>query len=78
MKYAFIRSELTAYPLSVVCRVLGVTQSGYHAWNGRLPSRRQCERDSLSRDIHRIFEAQRGPPCGRIVVASIESELWGQ
>ena len=60
MKYAFIRVELTAYPLSVVCPVLGVTESGYHAWNGRVPSLRQRERDSLNRDIRRLFEAQRG------------------
>ena len=60
MKYAFIRAELTAYPLSVVCRVLGVTQSGYHAWDGRLPSLRQRERDRLCRDIRSVFEVQRG------------------
>ena len=60
MKYAFIRAELSAYPLSVVCRVLGVTQSGYHAWDGRLPSLRQCERDRLCRDIRRVFDAHRG------------------
>ena len=60
MKYAFIRAELSGYPLSVVCRVLGVTQLGYHAWDGRRPSLRQRERDSLTRDIRRLFEAQRG------------------
>ena len=60
MKYAFIRAKLAAYPLSVVCRVLGVTQSGYHAWNGRLPSLRQCERERLRADITRVFEAHRG------------------
>ena len=60
MKYAFIRAELTAYPLSVVCRVLGVTQSGYHAWDGRPPSMRERERDHLRRGIRSVFEAHRG------------------
>ena len=60
VKYAFILAELMAYPLSVVCRVLGVTQSGFHAWRGRAPSLRAQARDSLSVDIRKIFDANRG------------------
>ena len=33
MKYAFIESDLVGeFPLPVICRVLSVTQAGYHAW----------------------------------------------
>jgi putative transposase len=53
-------AELTAYPLSVVCWVLSVTQSGFHAWRGRPPSRREQERDRLSEDIRKVFDAHRG------------------
>jgi putative transposase len=53
-------AELTAYPLSVVCWVLSVTQSGFHAWRGRPPSRREQERDRLSVDIRKVFDAHRG------------------
>ena len=60
MKYAFIVAELMAYPLSVVCGVLGVTQSGFHAWRGRPPSRREQERDRLSIDIRKVFDDHRG------------------
>ena len=60
MKYAFILAELMAYPLSVVCWVLGVTQSGLHAWRKRPPSKRAQERDRLSADIRRAYEAHRG------------------
>jgi putative transposase len=60
VKYAFIVAELMAYPLSVVCWVLSVTQSGFHAWRGRPPSRREQERDRLSVDIRKVFEAHRG------------------
>jgi len=60
VKYAFILAELMAYPLSVVCWVLGVTQSGYHAWKGREPSKRKHERNRLSAEIRKVFDAHRG------------------
>jgi len=60
VKYAFIVAELMAYPLSVVCWVLGVTQSGFHAWRGRAPSRRELERHRLSAEIRKVFDAHRG------------------
>jgi putative transposase len=52
--------QLMGYPLSVVCRVLGVTQSGFHAWKGRVPSRRSRERDDLRTRIRAVFDAHRG------------------
>ena len=52
--------ELMAYPLSVVCRVLNVTQSGFHAWRIREPSTRDRERDLLRADIRKVFDAHRG------------------
>ena len=60
MKYAFILTELTSYPLSVVCGVLKVTQSGFHAWRGRTPCKRDQERDRLSENSHEVFDAHRG------------------
>jgi putative transposase len=60
VKYAFILDELMAYPLSVVCWVLGVTQSGFYAWKGRGPSKREQERDRLSVDIRKVFDVHRG------------------
>jgi putative transposase len=52
--------QLMSYPLSVVCRVLGVTQSGFHAWKGRAPSRRSREGDDLRTRIRAVFDAHRG------------------
>ena len=60
MKYTFILAALMMYPLSVVCRVLGVTQSGFHAWRRRTPSLREQERNRLSADIRQAFDANRG------------------
>jgi len=60
VKYAFILAELLMYPLSVVCRVLGVTQSGFHAWRARVPSPRDHARDRLRSDIGKVFDIHRG------------------
>ena len=60
MKYTFILAELMAYPLSVVCWVLGVTPSGFHAWCRRGPSTRAQGRIRLSAAIGKVFEAHRG------------------
>jgi transposase InsO family protein len=60
VKYAFVLAELMIYPLSVVCWVLGITQSGFYAWRGREPSKRECERNGLRAVIRKIFDAYRG------------------
>ena len=60
MKYAFILEELLMYPLSIVCPVLGVTQSGFHFWRRREPSMREQERERLRVDIRQAFDANRG------------------
>lgn len=38
MKFAFIAQEKVAYPIAVLCRVLAVSSSGYHASQQRGPS----------------------------------------
>ncbi len=35
------------YPLAVLCRVLSVSRSGYHAWSTRQPSKRALSRERL-------------------------------
>jgi hypothetical protein len=40
MKFAFIAQQV-AFPVNTVCRVLGVTRSGYYAWKKR-PKRIAC------------------------------------
>jgi transposase InsO family protein len=39
------------YPVPLLCRVLGVSASGYHAWRNRPPSRRTLEEARLEVEI---------------------------
>ena len=56
----FILDERWMYPVSIVCPVLGVTPSGFHFWRRREPSMREPERERLSVDIRKVFDANRG------------------
>jgi putative transposase len=43
-----------------MCRVLGVSVSGYYDWRGRGPSQHEREDGEIAKVIHRIFYANRG------------------
>ena len=45
MKFTFIDAAKEEFPVQRLCKVLGVSQSGYFAWRSRPASRRQ--RDDL-------------------------------
>ena len=45
MKFAFIAAREVAFPVSVMCRVLGVTKSGFYAWRKR-PKPERVRRDA--------------------------------
>ena len=70
--FEFVRVNQARYPIACMCRVLGVSPSGYYAWRGRPPSRRARENEALSRRItaihaksREIYGARRG-----------HAELW--
>lgn len=60
MRYGFIRAHAGQWPITVQCRVLGVTPSGYYAWIKFPQSRRAEDDDRLSLAIRSIFEAHQG------------------
>jgi putative transposase len=63
--YRLIDAEKANFPIRVLCKVLGVSRSGYYEWRNRLPSRR-CRQDATLtakiREIHRRSRQTYGSP----------------
>lgn len=48
------------FPISVMCRVLEVSTSGYYAWRKRPPSKRAQKDAMLTKRIRHIHDRSRG------------------
>jgi putative transposase len=59
LSYPFIAEHAKQYPVSTMCRVLGVSVSGYYDWHKREPSAHEREDGELAKEIHRLFYAKR-------------------
>ena len=57
--FGFIAAKKAEHAVATMCRVLGVSRSGFHAWERRAPSRRACQDASLAGLIGRIHGASR-------------------
>jgi putative transposase len=55
-----VSENQAAYPIATMCRLLGVSLSGYYAWTKRQPSRRAQADAVLVAEIHAAHEASRG------------------
>jgi len=60
MIFAAIDRQRDEFPVTVLCRVLGVSASGYYAWRERPPSAREVENQGLTERIRTIWERFRG------------------
>jgi putative transposase len=60
VKFAWIQTEKATYPLSKLCRWLGVTRSGFYAWLQRPEPPRAQEDRRLKVLVHTSFTAGRG------------------
>jgi putative transposase len=64
-KYEFVEHWKASFAIRRLCRVLGVSPSGYWAWRRRTPSRRAAANAQLQRQIvaiHRVSRATYGAP----------------
>lgn len=58
--YRLIDAEKTNYSVSMLCKVLKVSRSGYYAWRDRPPSKRATENAALTERIRAIHHRSRG------------------
>ncbi len=58
--FRFIAAKRTEHSISIMCRVLEVSRSGYHAWSTRPPSPRAIEDARLTTRIRELFPLRRG------------------
>jgi putative transposase len=61
----FIEAERATFPISLCCRMLGVSRSGFHAWRRRAPSQRSLSdawRVERIRAIHEHSRCTYGSP----------------
>ena len=71
MSFELIEAEKAHYPKALMCRALGLSRSGHHAYSTRGPSRRALEEQQLDVLVAAVF-AELG---GRYGAPRIEQEL---
>ena len=59
MKYAFVRDQREAFPVGLMCRILGVGSSGFYAWLNRPESPRSRENRRLLMEIKAVHMRSR-------------------
>ena len=64
MRFAFIAAEKATHSVTILCRCLRVTRSGFYAWLRRGPSAR-AQRDLVLRTKLRAFHTASGQVYGR-------------
>jgi putative transposase len=53
-RFRFVEAEAAQFPVSLLCRVVGVTRQGYYAWKRRPPSARELADHKLGERIRQI------------------------
>lgn len=73
MRFGFVNEHRGAWPVRMMCRVLGLSASGYYAWRVRPESRRATANRALTEDI-RLIHAE---SCGTYGSPRVHAVLRG-
>lgn len=74
MKYAFIQSYAVKYPVTLLCRVIGVKHSSYYDWRKRGGKVIPAEALQLRRRMKELFRASRGSLGSRMMMENLNDE----
>jgi putative transposase len=58
-RFRFIDAEKARFPVSLLCKIVGVSKSGYYAWKSRAPSKRSREDAVLTEKIREVYQRSR-------------------
>jgi putative transposase len=72
--FRFIDAEKANFDVAVMCRVLGVSRSGYYAWARRPPSERTVANAAPTEEIRRVHADSDGTYGSRRVHAQLRRE----
>lgn len=59
-RFRFVEAEAAQFPVSLLCRVIGVTRQGFYAWKRRPPSARELVDRALRERIRAIHAETEG------------------
>jgi putative transposase len=74
MIFQTIQSHRSLFPVKKMCRVLGVSQSGYYAWRKRVPSNRARTNIILRQRIAKLYEEHGGAAGSPMITADLRAE----
>src|ERR687889_250618 len=60
MRFGFIEQHARTWPVRLMCRVLGVSPSGYYAWRSRPESQRALANRRLLQEVQRLHAQHQG------------------
>lgn len=74
MRFRFVAAHAGTWPVRTICRVLGVSASGYYAWRDRPESAREAANRRLLADIRRLHAQHHGRYGSPRVHAALRAE----
>lgn len=74
MKFQIIRDYRSLFPVKKMCQCLQVSQSGYHVWTKRLPSRRALEKVRLQQRIRALYHEHDKAVGSPMITADLKAE----
>src|SRR5215207_4799403 len=58
-RFGFVDAEKARFPVSLLCKMVGISKSGYYAWKSRAPSKRSREDAVLTERIVEVHRRSR-------------------